>query len=247
MKTIDFSYYIERYIANEMSDAEKLWFEKELEGNEKLNKEVELRKKADEILKDKDILSLRNKLSAIEKQRSEAPLKARSAKGYVKYAAVAGVAIILGIFLILPGKKLTTGEIMDRYYKIYEPPTTQRSARVIINDDFNQALEFYRTNDFKNAAVYFKKVISLEPKDMYSTLLFGISKFEDQKFPEAKTSFNKVIDDRNNLYIDQAEWYLALCYLNTDEKSKALRLFEKIKKENGIYKDDAKAIIRDLK
>ena len=36
MKTIDFSYFIERYNAGEMSESEKQWFLKELEGNEKL-------------------------------------------------------------------------------------------------------------------------------------------------------------------------------------------------------------------
>ena len=33
MKTIDFSYFIERYNAGEMNDDEKQWFRKELEGN----------------------------------------------------------------------------------------------------------------------------------------------------------------------------------------------------------------------
>jgi len=38
MKTIDFSYFIERYNANEMSDAERTWFRKELDGNDQLRK-----------------------------------------------------------------------------------------------------------------------------------------------------------------------------------------------------------------
>jgi pentatricopeptide repeat protein len=56
-----------------------------------------------------------------------------------------------------------------------------------------------------------------------------------------------VIDDKNNLYIDQAQWYLALCYLNTNETDKAKQLFKLIVKEGGIYKDDAKKIIRGLR
>jgi len=67
MKTIDFSYYIERFIAGEMSDTEKQWFLKELEANENLRHEVNLRKQTDEILKKKDVMTLRNKLSEIEK------------------------------------------------------------------------------------------------------------------------------------------------------------------------------------
>jgi TolA-binding protein len=248
MKTIDFSYFIERYIAGEMGDAEKRWFEKELEGNEKLRRELDFRKNADEILKNRDIISLRNKLSAIEKQRSEKIYHKKRRTGvYLKYASVVGMAVIIGLIFIMPGKKLTSNEIMSRYYKTYDPPTIQRSAKVTASDDFNQALEFYKTHDFENAAIYFRKVIMQEPKDMYSTLLFGISKFEDKKYPEAKQSFGKVIDDKNNLYIDQAEWYLALCYINTGETDKAVQVLEKIKSEKGIYKDDAKSIIKRLK
>ena len=62
MKTIDFSYFIERYNAGEMDDAEKQWFTKELKDNEKLRKEVELRRVTDTILKNQDQMNLRNKL-----------------------------------------------------------------------------------------------------------------------------------------------------------------------------------------
>jgi hypothetical protein len=36
MKTIDFSYFIESFNAGEMNQAEKVWFLKELNGNESL-------------------------------------------------------------------------------------------------------------------------------------------------------------------------------------------------------------------
>jgi hypothetical protein len=38
MKTIDFSYFIERYNAGEMSSDEEQWFNKELIGNDMLRK-----------------------------------------------------------------------------------------------------------------------------------------------------------------------------------------------------------------
>src|ERR1035437_3840800 len=63
MKTIDFSYFIERYNAGEMSEAEKQWFQKELEGNDKLRNEVHLRKRTDEILKNQNVISLRDRKS----------------------------------------------------------------------------------------------------------------------------------------------------------------------------------------
>jgi tetratricopeptide (TPR) repeat protein len=249
MKTIDFSYFIERYIAGEMSDAEKQWFLKELEDNEKLRIEVDLRKHTDEILKNQDVISLRSKLAKIENQRKivKQPMKANKKTVYIKYAAVFAGLILIGSFTLFQGRDLNSETIMKRYYKAYEPPTSQRSAQAGSDATFTLALEFYNTHDYEKAEVLFSKVLESKPNDMQTVLLKGVSNFEEKKFPEAKQSFGKVIDDKNNLYIDQAQWYLALCYLNTNETEKAKQLFKIIGKENGIYRNDARKIVRGIK
>ena len=249
MKTIDFSYFIERYNAGEMSESEKQWFLKELEGNEKLRNEVFLRKRTDEILKNQNVMSLRNKLSEIENRRKEVknPVKDSKKTVFIRYAAVFAGLILIGSIAMFSGKNLNSEKIMKHYYKIYEPPTSQRSAESGTNADFNLALEFYNTHDYEKAAVLFNKVLENKPNDMQTVLLKGVANFEEKKYPEAKQSFVKVIDDKDNLYIDQAQWYLALCYLNTYETEKAKQLFKIIVKGDGIYKSDAKKIIRGLK
>jgi TolA-binding protein len=249
MKTIDFSYFIERFNSGEMSETEKQWFLKELEGNEKLRNEVNLRKHADEILKNQNVISLRNKLLQIEHQRKVAVRPAKNLKKttYIRYAAVFTGIVLIGSVLMFSGKNLNNEKIMKSYYKVYEPPTGQRSAQSGTDADFTLAIEFYNTHDYEKAAVLFTKVIEKKPNDMQAVLLTGVSNFEERKYPEAKQSFVKVIDDKDNLYIDQAQWYLALCYLNTNETEKAKQLFIIIGKENGIYKNDARKIIRGLK
>ena len=250
METNDFSYFIEKFITGEMSEAEKQWFLKELEGNEKLRNEVDLRKSTDEILKKQNVMTLRNKLSEIEKQRKEAaiPAKISNKIGYIKYAAVFAALVIIGTLIIIPGKNLSTEEIVRKYYKPYEAITNQRSVSQTGTDaDFTLALEYYNTHDYDKAEILFSKVLEKRPNDMQTVLLKGVSNFEEKKYPDAKQSFVKVIDDKNNLYIDQAKWYLALCYLNTKETIKAKELFKIIEKENGIYQDDANKIIRSLK
>jgi tetratricopeptide (TPR) repeat protein len=248
MKTVDFSYFIERYNAEEMSDTEKQWFQKELDGNEKLRNEVILRKRTDEVLKKQNVMSLRNKLSEIENTRKEVnkPVKS-SGKAYIKYAAVVAVLVLIGTITLFPGKKLSSEEIMKRYYKAYEPPTSQRSIQSATDEDFTLAVEFYNTRDYEKAAVLFNKVLENKPNDMQTVLLVGVASFEEKKFPEAKQSFGRVIEDKDNLYIDQAQWYLALCYLNTDEKDKAIKILKTIGKESSIYKNDANRIIRGLR
>jgi tetratricopeptide (TPR) repeat protein len=251
MKTIDFSYFIERYNAGEMSDAEKQWFLKELDGNEKLRNEVNLRKLTDEVLKNQNIISLRNKLSKIEKER-ETNIHVRNTKKPVslKYAAVIAGLVLIGSITLFSGKNgknLSSEEIIDRYYKAYEPPTSQRSGQSEANADFTLALEFYNTHDYEKAAIFFSKVLESNPRDMQSVLLNGVANFDDQKYPDAKQSFVNIINDNNNLFIETAKWYLALCYVKTDEREKAIQQLEIIKKEGGIYRNDAKKIIRKLK
>jgi tetratricopeptide (TPR) repeat protein len=249
MKAIDFSYFIERYNAHEMSIAEELWFKKELERNDKLRKEVNLRKCADDVLRKQNVMALRNKLSEIENLRRETKKSAGRTKKsvYIKYAAVFAGLVLLGSIALFSGKNLDNEKIMKRYYKVYEPPTGQRSAIAGTDADFTLALEFYNTRDYEKAAILFNKVLKSKPEDMQTVLLIGVSNFEEKKYPEAKQTFGKVIDNKNNLFIDQAQWYLALCYLNTNENEKAKQLFSIIAKDNGIYKKEANKIIRGLK
>lgn len=247
MKTIDFSYFIERYNAGEMNDSEKEWFRRELEGNEKLRSEVELRRKTDTFLKNQDIINLRNKLSSIEKRREATPVRDPRKPVKMKYAAVIASLVIIGGLLLFSGRRLSKDQIFEMYYKSYEAATASRSAMNEANPDYNMALDYYKIHDYRNAAIYFRKVIENEPANMHSTLLYGISNFENSNYPEAKGSFIKVIDDKNNLYMDHAHWYLALCYIKTDEMDKAAEKLAIINKSRSIYKADAKKILRSVK
>jgi len=248
MKTIDFSYFIERYIAGEMNSEEMIWFEKELEGNEKLRKEVELRKKADAIISDREILNLRSKLKQIEKKREViVPARRRTGVRNIRYAAVAGAIVLLGCFALFQKNDMSNSEILDRYYKSYEATAPSRSENTELNSDYNLALEYYKVHDYKSAAVYFSKVIESDSRNMQSTLLYGVSNLETSNYPEAKQSFVKVIDDNNNLFIEDAQWYLALCYIKTNEQTRAREQLTGIKNSKSIYRKDAVKILRNLK
>ncbi len=245
MKTIDFSYFIERYIAGEMDKKEELWFLKEMEGNPELKHEVELRRKTDNILVKKDILDLRRKLTNIENTRINKPTGEKP--GRMKYAALIALLIIIGGIAFIYRGKLSNEEILERYYKAYEPTSNIRSDFKTDNQDFNLALEYYKVRDYRNAAVYFSKVIQAEPGNMHSTLLNGISNYEISNYPEAENSFTRIIDDNNNLFIDHAQWYLALCYLKTNDILKAKEQFIAIDKSGSIYKKNARQILKRLK
>jgi TolA-binding protein len=248
MKTMDFSYFIERYNTGEMSDLEKQWFRKELNNNEELRNEVKLRKLTDEVLEKQNIISLRTKLSAIEEKRNVKVHGIRTLRpAYLKFAAVITGVILIGSLYLYSGRSLTSDEIIDRYYKAYEFPTTQRSGISETNTDFSLALRFYNSHEYGKAAILFNKVLESNPKNMQSEFLLGVSNIGEKKYPEAKKSFVRVIDNNGVYFVDAAKWCLALCYLKTDEKEKAIKQFEIIRNDGSIYSKDAKKIIRSLR
>ena len=231
-----------------MDETEKLWFQKEVDGNENLRQEIELRRKTDAALKSRDLMNLREKLNTIENARKEQKQVSRSGKRVLKYSImIAGIIIVAGSLTLFNGKKMSNDEIMDHYYKPYEPPATSRSASAVLNTDYNLAVEYYKIHDYRNAAIYFSKVISNEPGNMHSTLLNGISNFEIQNYPEATNSFRKVINNNNNLYIDHAQWYLALCYIRTGDQVKAKEQLIEVEKSGSIYRKDARKILKRIK
>lgn len=247
MKTIDFSYFIERYNAGEMNETEKQWFRKELETNEKLREETDLRAKTDRVLADYNSLLLRNKLRAIEKQRSEAARAGTRRKPVaIRYAAAIAGLLMLGSVFLFNGRSLTPDEILDKYKTTFESATASRSGEAVSNPDYVAAIEYYDVRDFRRAAMLFSKIIEGDPGDMNVRMLYGVSNFEEKNYPVARESFKTVVDDDQNLFIEAAEWYLALCHIQTNETDKAISGLQMIAGSESIYKREARKLLRDL-
>jgi len=245
MKNNRFLSLIEEYNSGEMGDFDKKEFETELLRDKQLRNETLIRKSTDEILEKQDIILLRNKLTAIERQRqSKRLVLTAKIPVYYEYAAVILGMVLIGSILAYPGKNLSGDEIINKYYKVYEAPTTVRSVSVATNIDFSKALEYYNSREYGKAAMLFSKIAEVHPKDMQSEFMSGLAKFGDEKYPEAKKSFVRVIDDNKNYFIENAKWYLAFCYVKTGEKEKAIKQFEIVKEEGGIYSKDARMILR---
>ena len=55
-----------------------------------------------------------------------------------------------------------------------------------------------------------------------------------------------IIEDNDNLFVDQAEWYLGLCYLKLNDTEKAIIQFSKISQSNSTYKIRSEEIIKNI-
>ncbi|MDP3914552.1 MAG: hypothetical protein Q8R96_12540, partial [Bacteroidota bacterium] len=59
--------------------------------------------------------------------------------------------------------------------------------------------------------------------------------------------YEAVVTNKDNLFVEQADWYIGLCYLQTNENKKAIKQFKKIANTHGFYQQKALAILRKMK
>jgi tetratricopeptide (TPR) repeat protein len=110
-----------------------------------------------------------------------------------------------------------------------------------------EALYFYENQDYEKASLLFQQILNSRPDMMASHLYSGIAFLELKKYPQAEQSFNTVIAQNDNLYIERAEWYLGMIYLLNGETDKARMQFQKIKQSDGYFRDEAAKILRKIR
>ena len=247
MKTIDFSYFIERYNAGEMPPAEINWFEKELAGNDTLRKEVMLRKRTDQLLVQHDLISLRNRLSSIEKTREEKLIKTIGKRTVaIRYAAVFAGLVLIGSLFMLQIRNQSSEVLYNKNFSAYEFPGPSRTVQSQSDHQFGMALKYYSDKHFSDAETLLGQYLKANEGNMQAMILYGVSAMENKNFVVAKASFGKIIKDKDNLYTDHAEWYLALCNVATGETAEAKQQLSAIVASENIYRNKAKKLMKHL-
>jgi hypothetical protein len=241
---------LESYINSELSDEELASFETELTSNKKLQEEIELIKNIDLALNETDVMQLRSNLQGIAGEIASNKQTERSfagrfkAKRIVLSTVAASLILLLGITGIISRQ---SGDIYQKFYTRYEATGIVRSANTSANQTLTQALQKFENQDYKAALDLFSEIIAKDQNNMVGHFYAGVSLQETGKYQNAIEEYQTVIIDKDNLFTEQAEWYIGLCYLQTNEDKKAYKQFKKIAKNEGFYQHKAQAILNKIK
>ena len=248
MKTNDLQEHLEKYLKGKMNGDELKQFEAILISNTDLLSELALEQELDSVLADSDILDLKMKLEAIRHSRrkgiSLAPVvvSMKSNMRYVAAAASMGLLITAGVLTLTP-RAYTAEKLFKIYYQPDKALVVNRSGDVNIVE----ALLKFQEKDFVSAASMFEEILVAEAENIALRFYSGISFIETERYDKAIEAFNFIIQDNDNLYIEHAEWYLALCYLKKNQPTEARKQLLRIaNEENGFYKKDAEKILEKL-
>ncbi len=244
---MDYSLKIEDYLSGGLSGKELESFKQELIINSKLNAEVLLRKEIDDVLRDKNLIELRKLLKSTPRSNTSFSrgINIRNEVFRTWQIAAASLIFVLlagGLWYTFSSKTYSSDRLITKYYTAPHAVGQNRSVEYGSGDALKEAFTYYQQSDYTNALKYFSSLENQVTAKFYS----GVCYIELEQYQKATDSFEFVINNKDNLFIEQAEWYLGLIYLMNNEKDKASDQFNKISQADSFYADQAQEIIKYL-
>lgn len=238
---------ITKYLDRELDEISSTRFEEDLLKDPDLKMEMSFYRDVFDSIADQEVLDLRAQLNSLHEPAMQG-LKKSSSKTFkrtMRYAVTAATVSLLlgfGVFSLL-----RDSNIPGKYFTPYDVTMVNRSADTNIDLTLQEALLKYENQQYREAVILFEQVLASDNEMLSSNLYAGISYLEIKEYQRAEGSFNKIINHNNNLFIEQAEWYMGFCYLMTERREKAIKQFSKIAEKNAYYSDKAKDILKRLK
>ncbi|MBS3808297.1 MAG: hypothetical protein KGY60_12390 [Bacteroidales bacterium] len=242
--------HIEAYIQGDLTEQETREFEHTLDQNQELADEYQLRKDIENALMDDDLMELKSQVQDMmtEKEKDPHPLvwfKRKAVKGALVGALVLSLSS-LGYYAAQVSTIPTKEEIFHKYYQPYSVTITDRSGSDEVNTLLTSAMERYKEREYNQALQLFQKVLT-KREDVAASLYSGISFMEVQKYKQANESFEDVVEDKDNLYLDQARWYMSMCHIRLGNIEDARNMLFTLAEESEYYRDKARKVERKLR
>lgn len=240
---------IDKYIDGDLMGSELLEFDRLLSNDEDFAHDYNLSLEINNAILEEDVMALRETMDYMYKDENKVKRIPNVFAGHRKYYAAASIALLVaagGLVKNMSTSNMDTQVLFETYYSPYEANITYRSGNSAIDKVLLEAMSKYEENDFEKASVLFEEVLQSDKGDMAVSLYAGISYLEEEKYQKASNSFNRIITDNDNLFIEQAKWYLSMCYIKTEKNNKAIDILEELVEENSAYKKQAKKVLRAL-
>jgi tetratricopeptide (TPR) repeat protein len=241
---------IEDYVNGELEGEELKLFIAELNENSGLRAEVALRENVDMAIGEKDIFSLRNGLTQAKQDaeskeiRSLIPETTRISQSQWWRAGVA-VAVILVAFAGLLGRNMNFSHTIDDYFHApqWAPQRSVSSDMGILQE----ANTFFVNGEYDKALVLYDKAIN-DKDEKFVFQFYKASTLQNlEKYEEAIPEYADVISHGDNMFVEEAEWFRALCYFKLGETVEAKNQLMAIINRNGYFARDARAVLRKSK
>jgi tetratricopeptide (TPR) repeat protein len=248
MNRVRYTELIDSYFDEELDETSKKKFEAELSVNRDLALEFQLENDLTKALLQDDLIDFRAKCFEAQNEINLANRKMVKIVHITRkywYAAASALLIGLvvgGLFLFNP-KEYSAEKLFKMYYNSGETIGLSRSGNV----DMAEALRYFSKNDFATAEGLFEKILTTDQNNFAVVYYSGISNIEMKNYQKAIILFESIINDKDNLYVENAEWYLGLTHLAAGQIDEADAIFVKIASTPGhYYNKEANSVLEKI-
>lgn len=239
MKNLD---QIERYINHEMDDNELWEFQRNLKNDPQLAEELQFIQALGAVVNSGQNHKLMNLMDDIRQKEEKSKRVRLFSKRSLAYAASLLLLIAAGAGLWLFSERGGNEKIFLAYYQPEPVSFAVRSATMGSDQPVMLGLDAFEKQEFAKAIDYFNQ----SPDNPMGRLYSGLAHIELGDYPKAIIDFKHILNQENNLFADQAAWYLSLCYLQTNRQKDLQAMLHQISAGRSIYKTKAQKLMKEL-
>jgi len=241
---------IEEFLAGTLEGEELELFQSELKENTDLKAEVALRRNVDYAIGEKEILSLRDQLKNVQNEVKNKEIKSLIPDTPVEHMNWwrAGVAVVVLLFAIGGIFKNDFRNTDQTYNEFYQQPewAPQRSVNADLGF-LQQANSYFAGGEYEKALQLYEKAIN-ENEEKFVFQFYKAASLQNlERFEEAIPEYSAVIKHGDNMFVEEAEWFRALCYFKLGNTEEARTQLTAIINRKGYFAGDARAVLRKSK
>ena len=248
MNRVKYTEWIDSYLEGELDDAGRKNFEKELQTNHELAVEFRLEKDLQNVLSDNETMNFR--ALCIDAQndynlttRRLAKVVQFTRKYWYAAASLILIALVVGSMILFNPGSYSSEKLFKMYYKSGETVGISRGG----NANMVEALLLFSRRDFQAANEQFDEILASDPNNFAVKYYSGISNIELKNYDKASMMFESIIANGQNLYTQNAQWFLGLSYLVSGKVNQAEPIFEQVASNSShFYSKDAKSLLEKL-
>jgi tetratricopeptide (TPR) repeat protein len=124
-----------------------------------------------------------------------------------------------------------------------EKPMMNSSNTYLAHKVIAQAMRLFNSKHIVNCIEELAILYKYNKDDANAQFYLGMCYYQLNKFGIAETYFQKNLDNVNNIFHQESEFYQALCFLNLKQTDEAIKQLQTIVNNMGFYSERAKETI----
>ncbi len=241
IKTMDHTMLIEKYLQGSLSAKERSEFDILFGSDEEFAREVAFQENLREVVNaEKD--PLRKMVGELESEFQEN----RPTSGtWKKLLVAASIFAVLGLAIFYNlNRPVSSSDLYENYFENY-PNVVNPLERGNTANAKDTAFEAYETGRYQEAYDRFRDLLETEDQTYYQFYMAN-ALLELGRAEEAILLLKEYSASEDKL-TDRAGWYLAMAYLQLDDKKQAITELEKIVEQGAYNSSEAEQLLAELR